>query len=331
MVEDRLFGALTARLRGFSEDHDPSGLLDPAAIAETADLWRMHIQAGTGTQPRWDVVAVVANLYLGRWQVLPGEEARADAVVALAFCRVLAAADPDAIPEPVSSVLAEDPGEPPDEIDLLTRLGRRALAEHQRTGHPGVLDAAIEALRDTAAFTPPGDSLLATRLSDLGFALFTRSKLLTDDTELDAAIDIGQQSAAVIPAGHPDPATVHGRLWMYLAERFERTSDRRDLDAAIASMRQAVTLSAPTGPALHAARLSELANSLRTRFDLSGDMQDLDGAITLMRQALPLRETGGEGWSIQLANLGSALLDRFGHTGRAEDITAAVDASRAGL
>lgn len=248
MVDDPLIGALTTRLRRFTENGDPSTLLDPAAIAETANLRRIRIQAGTGKESRWDVLAAVANLYLGRWQALPGDEGKDDAQVAFAFCSVLAATHPDAIPKPLQDALAGSELELPDDVELLTMSGHRAFEELRRTGHAGVLDAAVDALANAAAFTPPGGEAWAGRLSDLGLALFTRSQVTGSDQGLDAAIDAGRRSVAVTRAGHHGPARLHGRLGTYLAVRFELRADPRDLDAAIESMRQAAASSLPGDP-----------------------------------------------------------------------------------
>src|ERR1700728_3946021 len=101
MMADALFDALTTRLDRFIEGGDPSGLLEPGAVEETARLWRLYMQAGPVPKSRWDVLAVVANLYLGRCQVLPEKDGMEDVQVTMAFCSVLAVAHPDAIPEPV--------------------------------------------------------------------------------------------------------------------------------------------------------------------------------------------------------------------------------------
>ena len=168
---DRLVAALDARIRGFSESGDPSGVLDPAALVEAARLWEAAQPAdGDPHAVSVDVLTVLSGLYYARYQALSGGQGQHDLRTALGLFGMLADRAPGRIPDQVRDLLAGPRPESPGAPGQLTATGAGAFSEYERTGRPEALEAALAAFRDAVAATPPGHPNLAGMLANLGVA-----------------------------------------------------------------------------------------------------------------------------------------------------------------
>ncbi len=212
-----------------------------------------------------------------------------------------------------------------DQAERFTAHGFKAFDRYERVGNPELLNAAVAALRNAEAVTPPGHPRHAERLGNLAEALWERSQLMGTIADMDAAIDALSRAIDLTQPGHPDRAALLSNLGLACEGRYELTGNNTDLETAIHAGEQAVDLTSPDNPN-RAARLSNLANSLRLRSALTGDMRDLDAAVETGRKAVELLPPSHPALATCLSNLAISLTARFEKTGRGSDLDAAVSA-----
>lgn len=314
----RMQAALDARVRRFAEFGDPSGVLEPAALAEADRLWAAAQPADRdpGGVPL-DVVTVLAHLHWSRYQVLPQGLDQDDLRKALGMFSLVGDRAPERVPEEamrliLSTLHALSAGD----ARKLAEEGARLFRGYRRTGRLEVLDAAVTAWQDSLAATQPGDPDLPVILSGLGAAMASRFVRVGDAADLDAAIDAEQRAVEISPPGYPNLAITLSDLGASLLTRFARTSDPADLDASIDAGQRAADLTTPGDPDL-AITLSNLARSLRARFDLANDPADLRAATDAEQRAASLAALDHGRGAAVLSNLGGPRGGRLERVGDA--------------
>ncbi|WP_039947459.1 CHAT domain-containing protein [Streptomyces sp. NRRL S-118] len=164
--------------------------------------------------------------------------------------------------------------------------------------------------------TRPDDPAYPTRASDLAGLLAAAARTLGDRHALDLAVTFTHHALKRTPAGADRLATL-GNLGLLLCERFEEGGDPEDLQEAIGIARDAVE-QAGEGHPRYGGYLSSLGYALRLRLlREGGTLEDHDEVVDLFRRAAPRDPRGpGPGYG----NLGSALLQRYQHTGAPQDL-----------
>ena len=200
-------------------------------------------------------------------------------------------------------------------------------ARYRRDGDRRDLDAAVDASRQAADITPPGQTHHAEYLSNYGGALLTQYEVTGNHADLNAAIDMTQQAVAATPASDPERAAYLSALGSALGVRYERDGEHTDLDEAIQAAQQAAD-STPCGAPDRAGYLSNLATALLARSRRAGGEADLDAAIQATREAIEAAGAGDPHLSTYLANLGAYLSARYQRAGNRADLDAAIDAAR---
>ena len=179
-----------------------------------------------------------------------------------------------------------------DQILGLTNLTAALTRRFEHCGDPESLDEAIDTLRQAEADPPASPRERATVLVSLGNALVIRFQQAGETADLDESVTSLRAAADQLPAGHPDRPPMLGNLGGVLL-----LSARARRDAAAAGAAQA--------RAAHAT----------AAYDRNGGAADaglaFDDAAAVLRQAANATPEGHQNRPIYLANLGSALLDRF--------------------
>ena len=320
-MRDRLFAALTRRVRAF-EQGAYRAVLDPRALVDASNLMRRTADAD-GLVP-FEVVHLVAWLHWCRYLALPDDgDDLDDLQAAIELFTEIAGIDPQMVPEPVRRYIFGD-GDGDDagnQASYAVDLLRRAMQYDDFAA----LNRAIELLTAAITATPDDHPYRADRLSNLGFALSVRFDRTGVKADLDEAISVSRQAVAATPDDHPGLAGFLSRLGGALRARFERAGAKADLDEAVSASRQAVTVAADHPD--RAGYLHNLGLALQTRFRCAGDGADLDEAVSVSRQAVAEADDH-PGRGMFLSSLGFALQTRFERAGAGADLDEAVSVSR---
>jgi hypothetical protein len=176
-----------------------------------------------------------------------------------------------------------------DQILGLTNLTAALTQRFEHFGDAESLDEAIDTLRQAEAEPPASPRERATVLVSLGNALVIRFQQTGETADLEESVTWLRAAADQLPAGHPDRPPMLGNLGGVLL-----LSARARREAAEAGAAQA--------RAAHARNGGDGAADAGLAFD---------DAAAILRQAANATPEGHQNRPIYLANLGSALLDRF--------------------
>ncbi|MEU5893517.1 CHAT domain-containing protein [Streptomyces sp. NPDC047461] len=322
---EALCAELAARVNRCADSGDPGELLD----ATTLDL----VAALTGATP--DVasdagVSRVAGLaHLGRYLHLPDGLDQLDLCRALAFFRPWYQARPELVPELLAEYFDAYPELVGDDVLFTGSQAARLLTYAVASEDVGVLDEAIDALRQTLDGLPADHPERPDHLGNLSGALRLRHRLLDDPAALDDAVGSARQALAGTDA---DGTTARRRLVELSAAlrvRFERTGRGEDIREAIAAARRATTGPDSTTPdADLASALFHLGNALLSGHRRPGHAGDLDKAVEAHEQSLAALPDDLPDYATHLATLSAALLARYRLGGSIDDLEAASAAAR---
>ena len=190
----------------------------------------------------------------------------------------------------VTTVHAEGPPDPDAGAELPATLIRR----YQRTGRITDIDAAIAALRRTAAAPPPvtghterpaASPAATTAALELATALRTRYLGVAASEDLDEAIGVLRQAVRDAGSGAA-MSPVLEQLAIALGLRHARTGSRADLEEAVAAASMA------TGPIREGGKdFPRYAATLAELLLRRGSPEDLDDAVAWLRRALAHKDT----------------------------------------
>ncbi|MFC8043373.1 CHAT domain-containing protein [Nocardia sp. NPDC057353] len=276
-------------------DGDDEAVLGADALAAADALWDAGTRDGSVAI---EAVHLVGLLHWLRYLALPIGADRLDFERAVELFDAVAAAAPEAVPEPIRPYLRE---RPLDGVAAAAWAGRgqELLAYALDHDDPDALDAVIEIL---TRCTAEPDHATGEQFSLLGVALLMRAERSGSAADIDAAI---VASANAIGSADDEQERA-GRLNNHanaLAARAEQTGSRDDLDRAIAAAREAVATAAPSDRANFR---SNLALSLHARFRHSDDPADLVAAETAAREAVTEDADDHPGYRSNLALVLSA-------------------------
>ena len=234
-----------ARRLGDRDDVDAAVQLGETLVAETHP-----------GDPRYPAAATLAGRALHARYRLTGALSDLDEAIELLAGAAEAATPPGAPAEVM--------------VSLGVLLDERFLA----TGYTADLNRAVEQLRQAVTRVPAGSPLRAEARQSLSSVLLHRYEQLGDPADLDAAIDTARGVLADAPATALALAALGAALM--------RRGGSEDLDDAERALRQAVSMSSPTEPAV----LIELANVLlRPRQD-PDEARRVQEAIKFAEQAV---------------------------------------------
>lgn len=218
----------------------------------------------------------------------------------------------------------------------LSHLGTSLLRRHELTGALADLNAAVDAGYESVSAAADDDPRRPLCYSNLSLSLLRRFQRDGALTDLNAAVSACEQACAAAPGTDPQRPRYLGNLANALQARSTRLNAQGDQDRAIDTARQAVA-DCPADDANRASYLNSLANALRQRFIRTAQAADLAvspdlaEAADLSGQALAAAPAGHPMRALILLGLAQGQLLTFGQTQDIADLTAAIDAARAGL
>jgi len=143
-----------------------------------------------------------------------------------------------------------------------------------------------------------------------------------DLTDVRKGIDVWERMTRSGLLAHAPPESLteaHLMIAMLYARRYEVEERREDLDRAFGYLRQAQQHVIPGSGNDAAIRMSS-ASWLMLRFQTGKDRADLEQAIAGYGEVIGVSQTGSDERALARANLGRALLARFGLTGASDDL-----------
>ncbi|HEV2375461.1 MAG TPA: CHAT domain-containing protein [Streptosporangiaceae bacterium] len=189
------------------------------------------------------------------------------------------------------------------------------------TGDHAVVPGALAAAREAVEILPPGHSIEAFSLTNLGSALsFSYGQTGARD-DLDEAIETLQR------ASHTGEARTLSILGAAYYTRYLLSGVRADLDDSVRLTREAVTQTSADDEGA-ADWLENLGTALRLRYEETGSSADIDEAVRWLREAAERTPAEHADRARACASLGGALLDRYRRTNSAADLDEAVRAMR---
>jgi tetratricopeptide (TPR) repeat protein len=315
-----VLAAVRARLAGVVSERDADAVLSDEALAQVGAL--LHAVPDPFADP--EILHAAGWFYWYRARSLGANAGGQDMEAALTFLMPVYEAQPDAVPNRLRAYLdAALSGELGP--DPLVHLGELLLGQAAQADRPGILNKAIDLLRQAVAATSSGHPERARYLSVLDGALQRRFQRTGALADLDEAVDVGRQALAAAPPGHPYHVGFLSNLGNALGARFEHAGTHADLEEAVKLGRQAVAAMAPGDPN-RASVMSNLGGNLMPWFKQTGALADLDEAIATLRQAAAATPAGHAEMPGFLSNLGVALQTRFEHTGVLADLDESIAA-----
>nr|WP_157527249.1 CHAT domain-containing tetratricopeptide repeat protein [Kibdelosporangium sp. MJ126-NF4]CEL13672.1 hypothetical protein [Kibdelosporangium sp. MJ126-NF4] len=359
MSFDESLRQLLRRVDTYWRTGDATGILNDSATADAVAVLR----AAQGDEARLaSAHHAVGWLYFGRStaQVPPAH------LVELARAIVLLeplADEPDAIPEPLRTVLGPDadpehqfslagqllqefgttdpyaldaavglqtaalttmPADHPDRMKLLANLALAHFWRFESIGELADVDQAVTVFHQALAAAPSGFPERVRLLSGLGSAYARRFESTRVLDDADRAIDLFEQVLGAIPTGHPEQAEYLAKIGVARLQRFKHAGQAADLEQAI-ELWHRVVAATPSDDPRRASRLAWSATAHGMRYQQQGAAEDLDHTVDLYRQALASApdDPGRPQW---LSDLGFALLQRFQRGGVATDLDHGIDA-----
>ncbi|MFI5615572.1 CHAT domain-containing protein [Amycolatopsis sp. NPDC051903] len=206
----------------------------------------------------------------------------------------------------------------------LVQMARRA---HSAPGDTSVLDDLVGAGEQVVDATQQGAADRAGRLIWLALALQDRYVVTEQRPDLERWIVVAREALASGAGDAADPMSAN-LLGTALVIRFELSGNERDVDEAIALLGP-LTDPSPDDSVDRAAVTAVLSDAWRQKFARSGEFAFLDRAVDLLLPALTAalgdEMSDHEGCLINLTN---ALVARFEHTSKGEDLARALAAAR---
>ena len=321
-TRNELLSSLRERLGRFIEEKDTGAILSRDTLREMKALLALTPEPSSDPE----VLITVGYLHWFRYQVLPQGEDQQDLRAALTFFAPIYQADPEAVPGPLRTFLAEASPGPRTPGTVAEGLAQVA-AQLAEAGNPGALDEAVDLLRQAVAATASDHPDRVRYLFALDDALERRFQFTGTRADIDEAVDVSRQAVAAVPSGHTDHASALSNLGNALGMRFDFARESDDLEAAIKVGRLAMVSSPPEHPA-RAQILSNLGANLFARFQHADQPADLDQAIDVTRQAIALLPPGHPARPSVASTLGNALEARFRRTHDPADLDEAIKLGR---
>ncbi|MGW6309755.1 CHAT domain-containing protein [Streptomyces niveus] len=304
-----LLADLGRRIETAVETDDASGLF-------TRDAERTAVALTAVTDPAVDVEEchVLGAYYWFRLLATPEGAAQDDALIdVLRFMAPVLAVDPEAVPEPLHSILGGSATAPDEDISAEEALqfGLAVCRAYERGRHLPLLRRSVELFRVAVAGPHANPADRAMSLNNLGHALRLTYELTKDDAALDEAVTVAREAAGA--TGHPEHAMFLSNLGLALIQLHLRHKNADTLDAAAAAARRAVDTASAADPNQPMYR-NNLGVILHVWADAKSDAVAADEAITLTRSAVAATAVGSPGRGSQLHILLMALQKQYERT-----------------
>ncbi|WIV55924.1 CHAT domain-containing protein [Amycolatopsis nalaikhensis] len=279
---------------------------DPAAIEEAVSVSRAALAEARSTARRASALGELGSALTERFSVT-GDPADLDAAV-------------DALRQAISA----DPAEPLWRSGLASAL----LARHLATGDAACLDEAVRSARAAVAASSADDPMRPLRRNLLGRVLWHRGDLTADRESLAEAITTLGAAAEELLDDRPLQLTIRTNLGSAFGVLYRLTEAADALHRAVAAF-QWVVDHLPAGHVKRGLYLGNLGSARFRMYRLTGERADRDAAIGILAEAVRLRELPDPPGF--LANLATALMDRYDETGSAADLDVADRSARHAL
>lgn len=327
----RLMESMQARLRMFTEEGDPSGVLDPAADSEAQRLRALMSTAGSAT------VGAYVTLAWFRWHrftLLAGEQQREELHRAIHLFHEVYSVDPSLVPEPIRKAFSQTP--PTETTSTHTtdsqtirqiQQANELMMRHDSTGNLDLLNRAVDLLQQAVDESNREHRIYSSLRSTLGDALIRRYSLTQSVTDLDRAVNLYTETVNTTTAENPSYAFCLARLEFALRLRFYRTGMMADLDRAIVAGEKAVESSRPDDPN-QATWVYNLGEAFYLRFTRTDNMMDLERAIQAYERVATGISKGNPYEADNLFKLAQSLIMRFSRLRVNADLARAIEANR---
>ncbi|WP_445517445.1 CHAT domain-containing protein [Streptomyces sp. NEAU-174] len=335
-MREKLLAAVRARTAHAIETGHSRWVLAPEALEEAGALLARLL--GSDEDPDLEVLRAVGELYWLRVQALPVDEWDEDLRMAAILYQPVYQADPDAVPEQLRSLYAEQARRPKERKRKGGRVDPAACTDQgaelfDRFLHNGDLEAlekAVHLFRTALSAVPEDHPMYGPCLSNMHAAASALADETGDADVQQEAVSAGLTLLEVIDERDPEYPEHASEVGLSLRSLFERTGVVGVLRKSVELARSAVAAT-PGDGAIRAGRLSNLGVVLQMLHEYTGDARAIDEAITAGRDAVAAMPVGDPDRATCLSNLGNTLRVAFEASGDTAMLREAVAVGRAAL
>jgi CHAT domain/Tetratricopeptide repeat len=337
-VRERLLAAVRARTAQAIETGHSRWVLAPEALEEAGALLARVL--GSDDDPDLEVLRAVGELYWLRVQALPVDEWDEDLRMAALLYQPVYQADPDAVPEQLRSLYAEQGRRPKKRekkreggrVDpaACTGQGAELFDWFLRNGDLEALEKAVHLFRTALSAVPEDHPMYGPCLSNLHAAASALADETGDADVLREAVSAGLTLLEVVDERDPEYPHHASEVGLSLRSLFERTGVVSVLRKSVELARAAAAATRGDGP-IRAGRLSHLGVVLQMLHEHAGDARAIDEAITAGRDAVAAMPVDDPDRATCLSNLGNTLRVAFEASGDTAMLREAVAVGRAAL
>ncbi|MBA6434600.1 CHAT domain-containing protein [Streptomyces sp. GMR22] len=333
-MREKLLAAVRARTAHGIETGDSRWVLAPEALEEAGALLAPLL--GSDEDPDLEVLRAVGELYWLRVQALPVDEWDEDLRMAAILYQPVYQADPDAVPEQLRSLYAEQARRPEKRereggrVDpaACTDQGAELFDRFLRNGDLEALEKAVHLFRTALSAVPEDHPMYGPCLSNMHAAASALADETGDADVQQEAVSAGLTLLEVIDERDPEYPEHASEVGLSLRSLFERTGVVGVLRKSVELARSAVAAT-PGDGAIRAGRLSNLGVVLQMLHEYAGDARAIDEAITAGRDAVAAMPVGDPDRATCLSNLGNTLRVAFEASGDTAMLREAVAVGRA--
>ncbi|NEW69138.1 CHAT domain-containing protein [Streptomyces rhizosphaericus] len=333
-MREKLLAAVRARTAHAIETGHSRWVLAPEALEEAGALLARLL--GSDEDPDLEVLRAVGELYWLRVQALPVDEWDEDLRMAAILYQPVYQADPDAVPEQLRSLYAEQARRPKKRkrkggrVDpaVCTDQGAELFDWFLRNGDLEALEKAVHLFRTALSAVPEDHPMYGPCLSNMHAAASALADETGDADVQQEAVSTGLTLLEVIDERDPEYPEHASEVGLSLRSLFERTGVVGVLRKSVELARSAVAAT-PGDGAIRAGRLSNLGVVLQMLHEYAGDARAIDEAITAGRDAVAAMPVGDPDRATCLSNLGNTLRVAFEASGDTAMLRDAVAVGRA--
>jgi CHAT domain-containing protein len=212
-----------------------------------------------------------------------------------------------------------------DQLISLINLGTMLSLRFTQTGHKDDLNRSVELAETAANALPPESSQKTDFLCNLAHALLTRYDQAGQQEDLKRVIGIYEVITADLSPSSPFYTGIFSSFGVALGKQFQLTESIDDLNQAVKFVKIGINDGTPASqfPSL---RWLNFGQVLGLQYIRTGKEEDRDASIDATEKALALANHQYDTHRvITMTNLASALMRRFDHAGRIEDLDRAIE------
>ncbi|MFI2031827.1 CHAT domain-containing protein [Streptomyces buecherae] len=335
-MREKLLAAVRGRTAHAIKTGHSRWVLAPEALEEAGALLARVL--GSDEDPDLEVLRAVGELYWLRVQALPVDEWDEDLRMAAILYQPVYEAEPDAVPEQLRSLYAEQADGPEEReggrVDpaACTDQGAELFDWFLRNGDLEALEKAVHLFRTALSAVSEDHPMYGPCLSNLHAAASALADESGDADALQEAVSAGLTLLEVVDEHDPEYPEHASEVGLSLRSLFERTGVVGVLRKSVGLARSAVAATPEEEEgAIRAGRLSNLGVVLQMLHEHAGDARAIEEAITAGRDALAAMPVGDLDRVTCLSNLGNTLRVAFEASGDTAMLREAVAVGRAAL